>query len=127
MEERLAHLGLEDPLPARETVELDDIDVVRLQSAEARLHVPDHGFLRTRSRADLRGHVDLVPDPLDCLCDDLLVAAAHVGPGRVDVVDPVIEGGADHLRLGRQHGAEAHDGDLQPRPAQGPVNGGREG
>ena len=116
-------LGMVQAVRIGDAVELDDVDVVGAQGLQAGLDVVRDRLSRFRGRLRLRGDIDLVAQAFKSPGDDLLVPSAHVAPRRIDVVDAVLEGHADHFRLGCQHGPEAHDRDFQPRPAERPVDG----
>ena len=105
-----------------EIVELDHIDVIGLENRQALFHIPDNVLFGVRGGPGFGGQEDLVPQALDGLGHDLLVLAVHVTPGRIDVIDALVQAGPDDFRLGSQHGPEADHRDFQAGAAQGPVN-----
>ena len=95
----VGHLGF-----GADPVELENVDDVHFQGAQAVLRGPDH--LVHRGDVDLGRQDHLVPDAGQRPPDDPLVLASHVAVRRVDVVHAPLDGEPDHFRIAGGHRAE---------------------
>ena len=105
-------VGVVDVRQLGGVMELEEIDIVRPQGAEALLNVGKHRLLV--SAAALGGDDDVLPDPLQGLAQLFLTVGVHIRG--VKVVDSAVYGPADQLhrvRLGNPLDRQSAEGCLR--------------
>ena len=118
-------------------VDLIQVDVVRLQPAQAVLHLPDKPPPRVALHVDvpahrpvrLGGQHHIIPAAAQRLPDDLLRLPRRIHIRRIDEIDPAVQGGVNDpdaiLMIGitpdaEHHRAQAIGAHPHPGPAQRP-------
>jgi hypothetical protein len=113
-------LGLDhvvmDFVPAAMAVQIPDIDVIRIQFAQALFEVLLHPRLVRRVRLG-REH-NLLPLCTQRRAHHALIVAVRIAARGIEVVDAGIGGALNDTAVRRDHAAESHGGHLQPRATQ---------